>query len=120
MRDVTNASLVVSHQIGRERASQLDLEESLEASRYASFPYTYSTHPRELPPLAQVVGSWKYYVVAQNAAEAFEDQRLVRMGENVEEAEPEFSAAHEGLCLCSSRLLLPLRELPVVVEFNHV
>ncbi|KAK9925018.1 hypothetical protein M0R45_033359 [Rubus argutus] len=58
MRDVTNAGLVVSHQIGREMASQLDLEESLEASRYASFLYTYSTHPRELPPLAQVVGSW--------------------------------------------------------------
>ncbi|PRQ53483.1 putative nucleoporin, Nup155 [Rosa chinensis] len=55
-------------------------------------------------------------VVAQNAAEAFEDQRLVQKAEIVEEAEPDFSAAHEGLCLCSARLLLPLWELPFVVE----
>lgn len=46
MRDVTNAGLVVSDRIGREVASQLDLEEALEASRYASHPY--STHPREV------------------------------------------------------------------------
>lgn len=46
MRDVNNAGLVVSDRIGREVASQLDLEEALEASRYASHPYT--THPREV------------------------------------------------------------------------
>lgn len=46
MRDVTNAGLVVSDRIGREVASQLDVEEALEASRYASHPYT--THPREV------------------------------------------------------------------------
>jgi hypothetical protein len=46
IRDVTNAGLVVSDRIGREVSSQLDLEESLEASRYASHPY--STHPREV------------------------------------------------------------------------
>lgn len=45
MRDVTNAGLVVSDRIGREASSHLDLEEALEASRYASHPY--STHPRE-------------------------------------------------------------------------
>lgn len=46
MRDVTNAGLVVSDRIGREVASQPDLEESLEASRYASHPY--SAHPKEV------------------------------------------------------------------------
>lgn len=48
MRDVTNAGLVISDRIGREVSSQLDLEEALEASRYASHPY--STHPREVSP----------------------------------------------------------------------
>ncbi|KAM5566892.1 nuclear pore complex protein NUP155 [Rosa sericea] len=57
MRDVTNAGLVVSDRIGREVASQLDLEEALEASRYASHPY--ATHPREWPPLAEVVDTWE-------------------------------------------------------------
>ncbi|GMJ13372.1 nucleoporin 155 [Hibiscus trionum] len=52
LRDVTNAGLAVSDRIGREVASQLDLEEALEASRYASHPY--STHPREWPPLIEV------------------------------------------------------------------
>ncbi|XP_044489198.1 nuclear pore complex protein NUP155 [Mangifera indica] len=52
MRDVTNAGLVVSDRIGREAASQLDVEDALEASRYASHPY--STHPREWPPLIEV------------------------------------------------------------------
>ncbi|KDO60757.1 hypothetical protein CISIN_1g0005461mg, partial [Citrus sinensis] len=56
MRDVTNAGLVVSDRIGREVASQLDVEEALEASRYASHPYT--THPREWPPLVEVVDTW--------------------------------------------------------------
>ncbi|GFZ15839.1 nucleoporin 155 [Actinidia rufa] len=75
-------------------------------------------------------------VVAEKAADAFEDPRLVgipqlegsgalsntrtaaggfSMGQVVQEAEPVFSGAHEGLCLCSSRLLLPLWELPVMV-----
>lgn len=75
-------------------------------------------------------------LVADKAAEAFEDPRVVgmpqleginplsntrtaaggfSMGQVVQEAEPLFSGAHEGLCLCSSRLLLPLWELPVMV-----
>ncbi|WVZ26524.1 hypothetical protein V8G54_005068 [Vigna mungo] len=75
-------------------------------------------------------------VIAEKAAEAFEDPRVVgmpqlegsnalsntrsaaggfSMGQVVQEAEPVFSAAHEGLCLCSSRLLFPLWELPVMV-----
>lgn len=49
MRDVTNAGLCIGDRIGREAASQLDLEEALEASRYASHPY--STHPREVNTL---------------------------------------------------------------------
>lgn len=53
MRDVTNAGLVVSDRIGREVALQLDLEESLEASRYASHPY--SAYPKEWPSLVEVV-----------------------------------------------------------------
>ena len=46
MRDVTNAGLVVTDRIAREGASQIDLEESLEASRYVSHPY--SAHPKEV------------------------------------------------------------------------
>ena len=46
LRDVTNAGVVISDRISREVATQLDLEEALEASRYASDPYT--THPREV------------------------------------------------------------------------
>lgn len=46
LRDVSNAGLVVSDRIGRDVAAQTDLEEALEASRYASHPYT--THPREV------------------------------------------------------------------------
>ncbi|XP_073059527.1 nuclear pore complex protein NUP155 [Primulina eburnea] len=57
MRDVTNAGLVVSDRIGREVAGQMDLEEALEASRYISHPY--STHPREWPPLVEVVDTWE-------------------------------------------------------------
>lgn len=61
MRDVTNAGLVVSDRIGREVSSQLDLEEALEASRYASHPY--STHPREVAyhPQNQRVSTCSYY-----------------------------------------------------------
>lgn len=75
-------------------------------------------------------------VVAEKAAEAYEDPRFVgmpqlegisalsntrtaaggfSMGQVVQEAEPVFSGAHEGLCLCSARLLFPLWELPVMV-----
>ncbi|KAJ0981266.1 hypothetical protein J5N97_009521 [Dioscorea zingiberensis] len=74
--------------------------------------------------------------VAEKAAEAFEDPRIVgmpqldgnaalpntrstpggfSMGQVVQEAEPVFSGAHEGLCLCASRLLLPIWELPVMI-----
>uniref|UniRef100_A0A1J3JBM7 Nuclear pore complex protein NUP155 n=1 Tax=Noccaea caerulescens TaxID=107243 RepID=A0A1J3JBM7_NOCCA len=57
MRDVTNAGLCVGDRIGREAASQLDLEEALEAARYASHPY--STPPREWPPLIEVGDTWE-------------------------------------------------------------
>ncbi|XP_052204518.1 nuclear pore complex protein NUP155 [Diospyros lotus] len=57
LRDVTNAGIVVSDRIARDVAAQLDLEEALEASRYASHPY--STHPREWPPLVEVVDTWE-------------------------------------------------------------
>ncbi|KAJ0492375.1 putative nucleoporin, nucleoporin, nucleoporin, subdomain 1 [Helianthus annuus] len=74
-------------------------------------------------------------IVAEKAAEAFEDPRVVgipvfsgsgalantrsassgfSMGQVVQEAEPVFSGAHEGLCLCTSRLLLPVWEFPVM------
>ncbi|XP_024950842.1 nuclear pore complex protein NUP155 isoform X2 [Citrus sinensis] len=74
--------------------------------------------------------------IAEKAAEAFVDPRLVgmpqlegsnalantrtaaggfSMGQVVQEAEPVFSGAYEGLCLCASRLLFPLWELPVMV-----
>jgi nuclear pore complex protein Nup155 len=79
--------------------------------------------------------------VAEKAAETYEDPRVVgmpqlegsnvlsntrtatggfSMGQVVQEAEPVFSGAHEGLCLCSSRLLLPVWELPVFVSKGHV
>ncbi|OIW10086.1 hypothetical protein TanjilG_21923 [Lupinus angustifolius] len=57
MRDVTNAGLVVSDRIARELSSHLDLEESLEASRYATHPY--STNPREWPPSVEVANTWE-------------------------------------------------------------
>nr|CAD1822424.1 unnamed protein product [Ananas comosus var. bracteatus] len=74
--------------------------------------------------------------VAERAAEAFEDSGLVgmpemdgvnalsntqtqaggfSMGQVVQEAEPLFSGAHQGLCLCSSRLLFPVWEFPIVI-----
>lgn len=74
--------------------------------------------------------------VSDKAAEAFEDPRLVGMpqlqgnsglsnartaaagfsiGQTVQEAEPVFSGAHEGLSICSCRLLFPVWELPVYV-----
>jgi nuclear pore complex protein Nup155 len=74
--------------------------------------------------------------VAERAADSFEDPRLVgvpqmqggpasasvinangggfNMGQVVQEAEPVFSGAHEGLCLCTARLLQSVWELPVM------
>ncbi|KAL5699380.1 hypothetical protein ACHQM5_030294 [Ranunculus cassubicifolius] len=57
LRDVSNAGLVVSDRIGRDAASQLDLEDALEASRYSSHPY--STHPKEWPSSVEVVDTWE-------------------------------------------------------------
>ncbi|GLT96738.1 hypothetical protein SLE2022_143410 [Rubroshorea leprosula] len=57
LRDVSNAGIVVGDRIGRELVAQPDLEDALEASRYASHPY--STHPREWPPLVEVEDSWE-------------------------------------------------------------
>ncbi|OVA15735.1 Nucleoporin [Macleaya cordata] len=53
VRDVTNAGVVISDRIVRDVAAQVDLEDALEASRYASHPYT--SHPKEWPPLVEVV-----------------------------------------------------------------
>lgn len=50
--DVASAGLHISERIGRDAAAQPDLEEALEASRYASHPY--SSHPKEWPPLVEV------------------------------------------------------------------
>lgn len=50
--DVASAGLHVSERIGRDAAAQPDLEESLEASRYASHPY--SSHPKDWPPLVEI------------------------------------------------------------------
>lgn len=79
--------------------------------------------------------------VAEKAAEVFEDPRLIRMpqldggtallntrtsvegfsmGQVVQEAEPMFSGAHEGLCLCSSRLLFPIWDLPFMIVCTEV
>lgn len=57
LRDVSNAGLIVSDRIGREAASQLDLEEALEASRYSS--HSYSTHPKEWPSPIEIVDTWE-------------------------------------------------------------
>ncbi|GAB2228632.1 hypothetical protein Droror1_Dr00022752 [Drosera rotundifolia] len=57
LRDVTSAGIVVSDSISRDVAAHLDLEEALEASRYASHPYT--THPKEWPPLVEVADNWE-------------------------------------------------------------
>ncbi|KAL9254939.1 Nuclear pore complex protein NUP155-like protein [Drosera capensis] len=57
LRDVTSAGIVVSDRISRDVAAHLDLEEALEASRYASHPY--ATHPKEWPPLVEVVDNWE-------------------------------------------------------------
>ncbi|KAK9130246.1 hypothetical protein Sjap_010733 [Stephania japonica] len=57
LRDVSNAGLVVSDRIARDAATHLDLEESLEAARYASHPY--SAHPKEWPPLVEMLDAWE-------------------------------------------------------------
>lgn len=44
--DVASAGLHISERIGRDVAAHFDLEEALEASRYASHPY--SSHPKEV------------------------------------------------------------------------
>lgn len=46
LRDVNNACPVINNCINREVAAQLDLEEALEAARYAI--HTYTAHPREV------------------------------------------------------------------------
>lgn len=61
LRDVSNAGLVVSDRIGRDVAAQTDLEEALEASRYASHPYT--THPREVSENASSSNMYLCYYV---------------------------------------------------------
>lgn len=53
--DVASAGLHVSERIGRDAAAQPDLEEALEASRYASHPY--SSHPKEVSPARPAVHS---------------------------------------------------------------
>ncbi|PKA52217.1 hypothetical protein AXF42_Ash010113 [Apostasia shenzhenica] len=79
--------------------------------------------------------------VAEKAAETFEDPGIVgmpqidsssvlssartpaggfSMGQVVQEAEPLFSGAHDGLCLCASRLLFPIWELPVMIIKSEV
>lgn len=62
MRDVTNACLVISNCINRDVVAQLDLEEALEASRYASHPYT--AHPREVIFLFSLSGVFKYFCLS--------------------------------------------------------
>ncbi|KAF5207744.1 Nuclear pore complex protein, partial [Thalictrum thalictroides] len=57
VRDVTNAGLVVSDRVGRDAATQIDLEEALEASRYSSHPY--ATQPKEWPSSVEVVDHWE-------------------------------------------------------------
>ncbi|CAM6093107.1 unnamed protein product [Calypogeia fissa] len=76
--------------------------------------------------------------VAERAAEAYEDSHMVGVPQmldggvsggqsntagatggfsivqNVQDAEPVFSGAHEGLCLCAARLLRPVWEFPVM------
>ncbi|GMH20349.1 hypothetical protein Nepgr_022190 [Nepenthes gracilis] len=57
LRDVTSAGIVVSDRISRDVGAHLDLEDALEASRYASHPYT--TYPKEWPPFVEVVDNWE-------------------------------------------------------------
>jgi len=51
--DVASAGLHVTERIGRDAAAQPELEEALEASRYASHPY--SSHPKEVSPARAAV-----------------------------------------------------------------
>ena len=57
LRDVTQAGLAISDRISRDVAARFDLEEALEAARYASHPYT--THPKEV---FMVYFSFNYWV----------------------------------------------------------
>ncbi|KAG6548318.1 hypothetical protein Mapa_010184 [Marchantia paleacea] len=78
--------------------------------------------------------------IMERAAEAYEDARLVgvpqmqdgghaggqsnpvsatsgfNIVQTVQDAEPVFSGAHEGLCLCAARLLRSVWELPVMIS----
>ena len=63
----------------------------------------------------------KLLLCVNEATEAFED--LVKMplvGLVVQEAEPVFSGAREGVCLCNSRLILPVWELPFMVSDGSI
>jgi nuclear pore complex protein Nup155 len=66
--DVASAGLHVSERIGRDAVAQPDLEEALEASCYASHPY--SSHPKEVSaplPLRPVVPSTTCVLLAAHA-----------------------------------------------------
>jgi hypothetical protein len=85
-------------------------------------------------------GPLHHTAVAERAAEAYEDPNLVDvpkvkdeglgvsggggssfdMGRAVTEPVLQFSAAYEGLCLISARLLKPVWEQPVVVDRGRV
>ncbi|KAL2622102.1 hypothetical protein R1flu_002307 [Riccia fluitans] len=82
--------------------------------------------------------------VMERAAEAFEDARLVGLPQmqdggaaggqitqsagtggfnivqTVQDPEPVFSGAHEGLCLCAARLLRSVWELPVMISKGDI
>ncbi|WOL20105.1 nuclear pore complex protein [Canna indica] len=80
-------------------------------------------------------------IIAEKAAELFEDPLITGIpqfhsrtiyssnralaggfstGQVMEEAESSFSGAYEGLCLCSSRLLFPIWERPVMAVHREV
>lgn len=59
LRDVTNAGLLVSDRISRDVSARVDLEEALEASRYASHPYT--THPKEVISFYFFLGFFDFF-----------------------------------------------------------
>lgn len=63
----------------------------------------------------------KLLLCVNEATEAFEDLvKLPLVGLVVQEAEPVFSGAREGVCLCDSRLLFPMWELPVLVSDGSI
>ncbi|GJN08603.1 hypothetical protein PR202_ga26542 [Eleusine coracana subsp. coracana] len=61
--DVASAGLHVSQRIGRDAAAQPDLEEALEASRYASHPY--SSHPKESQKSIAALPSRNIYALSK-------------------------------------------------------